>query len=140
VQATPQAPQSALSLFRSTHALLHALRPALHVGAQLPAVQTWPAAHATPHPPQFCGSFVLLTQPPEQPVVPCGHTHDPPLQISPGAHAWPQPSQLPGSLIASTQIPSQSTSTDPHETGAVPALVPPVPVLPVPVLVAWLDA
>jgi hypothetical protein len=137
MQATPQAPQAALSPFRSTHAPLHAVRPALQVGAQIPAVQTWPAAHTTPHPPQFCGSFVSLTHSPEQPVVPCGHTHDPLLQISPGAHAWPQPSQLAGSLIASTQIPPQSTSCGPHEIGAVPVLVLPVPVLvlPVPVLV-----
>ena len=67
--AVVQLPQWAASL--ATHALLQLSRPApqLHV----PFWQSWPAAHALPHAPQFCGSVVMVLQAPLQSVWPAAH-------------------------------------------------------------------
>jgi hypothetical protein len=43
-----------------------------------------------PHPPQFCGSVIVLAHVavPAQAVVPAGHTHWPDMQLAPMSHWW----------------------------------------------------
>jgi hypothetical protein len=50
-------------------------------------LQTWPAAQAVPHAPQFALSVVRSRHTPLQFVSPAPHetTQDPPVQISPAA-------------------------------------------------------
>jgi hypothetical protein len=58
----PQAPQFLASLFSSTHAAPHWVRPAPHVSWQLAFEQTSPPGQTIPQPPQLLGSESVSTQ------------------------------------------------------------------------------
>jgi hypothetical protein len=126
--ATPQPPQLAGSLVKSTQLWPHAAYGAVQPPTHDPAWQKLVAPEQTlPQPPQFCGSLSSTRQTPSQTVLPAGQTHDPEM------HAWPPPqarSQLPqwfGSVAVSTQ--------------ATPQLVCPGPGQPqLPFRQLWLDA
>jgi hypothetical protein len=66
----PQAPQSKGSVVVSTHAPLHAVRPAAHVVVQAPFEQTWSVAQRALQPPQLRGSLPVSVQTPRQRVPP----------------------------------------------------------------------
>lgn len=59
-QATPHAPQLAVSVARLTHLPPQFMSPCAHW--QAPAEHCWPAPHAFPHAPQFAGSTLVETQ------------------------------------------------------------------------------
>jgi len=67
-QATPHAPQLALSVSRLMQASPHCCRPVWQLTAQTPAEQTWPAAQVLPQVPQFASSRWRFTQAPLQSV------------------------------------------------------------------------
>jgi hypothetical protein len=81
VQATPQPPQLAESMFGSMHAPAQSSCPAEHPAAQAPLEQTRPVVHATLHIPQFLGSLFVSTQTPLQSAAPAGHAQMPRSQI-----------------------------------------------------------
>ncbi len=60
-----------------------------HETAHAPPAHVSPAAHATPHAPQFAASVIVLTHDDPQPVCPTGHesSQAPAEQTSPAAHA-----------------------------------------------------
>ena len=80
--ALPHAPQFAGSLFSSTHAPEHAVRPVPHPAEQTPLRQSGVAPEQTvPHAPQFAGSDDTSTHAPPHARVPTGQTHALPAQI-----------------------------------------------------------
>jgi hypothetical protein len=74
---------------------------------QAPLVQTWPMLQALPQAPQLAGSLRVLTQLPEQLVVPEGQAQEPPTQAVPPVHAVPQAPQLLLLVWVFTQAPAQ---------------------------------
>jgi hypothetical protein len=109
----PQVPQFLLSVAKSTHVLLHLLKPAAHAEAQVPPLQTSPAAQLVPQVPQLLGSTAVSRHVPEQSVSPVPQlvTHAPPVQISPVAQVLPQAPQLLRSLVRFAQV---RASPEPH--------------------------
>jgi hypothetical protein len=79
---------------------------------QTPPLQTLPAAHALPHPPQFAVSFCVLvhTGGSPQASVLSGHLQMPDWQVVPPVQATPHTPQLLGSLCGSMQAPEQFVS------------------------------
>jgi hypothetical protein len=97
--------------------------PPLHC-EQLPAAQTWSAAQAIPHPPQFIGSLAVSTQTPLQSIEPGAHpagTHTPKSQAIPAPQGLPHPPQFAGSDITSVQTPSHFTPLPEHVGPHIPA-------------------
>jgi hypothetical protein len=62
-----------MSLSRSTHVPLHTVSPVGHVVEQTPLTQAVPAAHLTPHAPQFRLSLVVFVQRLPHTTLPFGH-------------------------------------------------------------------
>jgi hypothetical protein len=104
----PQAPQFALSLCGSMQEPLQ-----LSLGAgqspHFPLLHDWPAWHAVPQAPQFCGSEVSSTHlgGVPQAVSPPTQAQLPATQLMPAAvsHFWPQAPQFALSLCGSMQEP-----------------------------------
>jgi hypothetical protein len=69
---------------------------------QVPALQTSPAAHCTPQPPQLNGSPAVLTQELPQRIVPCGHWQAPATHEAVGAHVVPHAPQFAVSFDVTT--------------------------------------
>ena len=76
-QMVAHAPQFTLSRLTSTQLAPHAASGGAQLVAHVPRVQTWPAAHARPHPPQFAASALTSTHLPAQDVVPVRQTQAP---------------------------------------------------------------
>ena len=68
VHFVPHAPQFAASVFRSTHAPVHAVAPVGH--AHAPSVQVCPRPQAVPQAPQFRASVLVSAQTPLQSASP----------------------------------------------------------------------
>jgi hypothetical protein len=126
VHALPHAPQSALSEVRSTHPPEQADRPAVHVLAQVPEVQSeFAPLHALPHLPQLAALVVKSTHVPLHAVVPAGQTHVPTPAVGaaqnvPPVHFAPHAPQLALSEVRSTHAPLQFVvpvpqPAEPHE-------------------------
>jgi hypothetical protein len=91
-QLCPQVPQFLVSSLRFTHCLLQQVNPAWHGGShlqgfaagstQVPAQQTWPGGHASPHAPQLVGSVSRFVQTPWQQVS-AGSTNEQTLPQAP---------------------------------------------------------
>jgi hypothetical protein len=89
-QATPQAPQFALSVLVLTH------WPPQYVPdghTQEAAMQTAPPVHSMPQWPQLPALEPRSTHVPQQSTAGGGHAHAPPTQACPLLHAMPQPPQ-----------------------------------------------
>jgi hypothetical protein len=91
------------------------VRPAGHIAAQVPAVQTWPAAQALPHAPQSALSLARSTQTPVQAVWPAGQVQAPFAHVAPMPQVLPHPPQLAGSVFVFVQRPRQAVSPIVHE-------------------------
>ena len=110
-----QALQLMLSVVRSTQAPLQLVSdwPAsvpVHVVTHAPLLQTCPAAHATPHPPQLSGSLCTAVHaPPLHAIPPFGHSHWPATHCRPAAQRALHPPQFALSLWTSMHAPLHST-------------------------------
>jgi hypothetical protein len=110
--ATPHAPQFALSVPRSTQALLQTVCEAGHV--QAPPLHAEPVTvHAIPQPLQFAPSVFVSTHFPLQATCVPGHVHLLATHEAPVAHLFPHVPQLSESPATSTHVVSQS-SFAPH--------------------------
>ena len=85
-----------------------------------PDVQTSPAAHITPQPPQLFGSPLSSTHVPSQEVWPGGHTetHIPELQVCPLEHVTPHAPQL---LASDAKSVHTDGSDPPKQQSLLPA-------------------
>jgi len=106
VQALPQLPQLALSVFTSVQMAPAPVPHGFGVDAgQVQPLETqfWPPGHALPQPPQFWGSVAVLVQLPEQSCSPERQTALQALltQLSPAGQAFPHPPQLAASFDVS---------------------------------------
>jgi hypothetical protein len=126
---------------------LQLISPVGHETEHMPALHTWPVAHAVPEvpasaapqpavAPQWVGSVSGLMQMPLQLISPVGHerAHMPPLQTWPFTHcvprllpasSTPQPGVAPqkvGSVAGLMQMAPQFTSPVGHETEHTPPL------------------
>jgi hypothetical protein len=90
------------SLLSSTHACPQSWALPAHAVVQCPVEQTWPAAHALPHAPQFFGSLAVFTHDAPHLVSPEVHAQAPPEQTPPLPQLTPQAPQLLGSLLSLT--------------------------------------
>jgi hypothetical protein len=111
--AWPQVPQLLASVERVAQypwppPLVQSDWPTEQPWTHWPAAQTCPAAHFTPHAPQFCGSVPVLVQ--KAPLafaqasgVAAGQAHWPPEQAWPAGQASPQVPQLLASRATSAQ-------------------------------------
>ena len=80
--------------------------PGLHAGRQVPPTQSPPQYRE--HPPQFIRSEKVLTQTPEQVVIPEAHAQAPETQLCPAEQALPHAPQWVALVRVSTHAP-------PHE-------------------------
>jgi hypothetical protein len=74
----------------------------------LPFEQTWPAAHCTPHMPQFLLSVSVLVQVPLQSFVGAGQEHMPAAHALPPVQTVPHMPQFVGSVERFVHTPLQS--------------------------------
>jgi hypothetical protein len=117
VQATPQAPQFALSLFRSLHTPASPQSGARSEQVHFPALHCVPGAHELPHVPQLAWSFAVFTHTPEHEVVVVGHVHAPAVHTVPPVQVTPQAPQSSPFVWRSTHALAQFVSV-----GSQPAL------------------
>lgn len=111
--ATPQAPQLALSLFRSLQTLLaatHSGRFGWQVHTEL--LQVEPDWQIVPHPPQFFGSELVSVQVPgtHSRIGGAPQEHVPVVQTFPPVHEIAHAPQLSVLVCVSTQLPTQLVS------------------------------
>ena len=110
------APQLRLSLVVFTHEPLHVVSAAppsvaVHVVVHVPLLHTWPAAHAMPQPPQFCGSLAIAVQaPPLHGTPPLAQAHVPAVHCLPEAQRVLHVPQLALSLWPLMHTPPQKKS------------------------------
>jgi hypothetical protein len=89
----PQPPQFSAFVVVSTQAPLeHSVSLPLQLDWQEPPLQTWPAAHLVPQPPQLFASAGMHAPP--QASSPAVHAHCPAWQVCPLPQALPQAPQF----------------------------------------------
>jgi len=124
LQATPQVPQLAALVIRSTHAPLHAVCPLGHAATHCPCAHDCPLLHAAPQPPQWFG-FVSVSAHSGPFAVSHGWNGQLAEQVplapnSPLGQAWPHVPQFWGSLTVVLHTPPQEAWPAPHCVWHVP--------------------
>lgn len=136
-----QKPQLNVSVIVLVQLAPHVVSPTAHVAEHIPCEQNGVAAVQTvPHAPQFAGSETVLTQPVVHAVRPTVHVHWPEVQLWPVPQAvlhmpqWRRSVAVVVQTLLQLVCPSAQLGPLPPTPplGAVPAVVPPVPVPDVP--------
>jgi hypothetical protein len=109
LHAVVHLPQCFGSFTRSTQVPSQLVKPPLQVALHTPELQTLPAPHATPQPPQFAGSFAMFTH--AEPHRSSVAAHVPPSGSKPGSgmHRFATQTYISGQGLSPT-LPHSRTS------------------------------